>query len=181
MSSYRNERKSGRRALTAGAIVALAIGGLVAFGAPLSRAFDGMSHGMAPDRNGPEAATNRSMGLMLAMPMMNPARGRQLFVSKGCVTCHSINGVGGDDAPPLGVSTMPNRFMNPFDFAARMWRGAEAMIAMQNEELGYQIELTGQELADIIAFAHDPEEQRKFAESDLSSLAEDKESAPKSE
>ena len=34
-------------------------------------------------------------GPRLIMPMMNPARGRKLFASKGCVTCHSINGVGG--------------------------------------------------------------------------------------
>ena len=34
-----------------------------------------------------------SVGLL--MPMMNPARGRELFASKGCVVCHSFNGVGG--------------------------------------------------------------------------------------
>ncbi len=27
---------------------------------------------------------------------MDPMRGRQLFVSKGCIACHSINGVGGN-------------------------------------------------------------------------------------
>ncbi len=181
MNSYRNERKSGIRALMAGAIVVLAIGGLVAFAAPGSRASDGMSHGMASDQNGQEAAADQPAGLMLALPAMNPARGRKLFTSKGCAACHSINGVGGEDAPPLGVSTMPGRFMNPFDFAARMWRGAEAMIAMQNEELGHQIELDGQELADIIAFAHDPQEQKKFSESDLSSLTTHQETSSESD
>jgi mono/diheme cytochrome c family protein len=29
------------------------------------------------------------------------ARGRTLFVSKGCVVCHAINEVGGTSAPPL--------------------------------------------------------------------------------
>jgi hypothetical protein len=48
-----------------------------------------------------------------------------------------------------------------------MWRGAEAMIFMQQEELGEQIDFTGQELADIIAFVHDPEEQRKFSQADV--------------
>ena len=76
---------------------------------------------------------------------------------------------------------MPNNFMNPFDFAARMWRAAETMIAMQNEELGHQIELNGQELADITAFVHDPMEQRKFSESYLSSLVKDQKNLPKSE
>ena len=57
--------------------------------------------------------------------------------------------------------------MNAFDFAARMWKGAPAMIAMQEDELGEQIELTGDELAALIAFAHDPAEQAKFSEADI--------------
>lgn len=103
---------------------------------------------------------------MLRMPQMNPARGRKLFASKGCVVCHSVNGVGGEDAPPLDATVM-GEMMNPFDFAAKMWRGAEAMIYLQQEELGEQIELAGQDLADIIAFTHHPEEQRKFSEADV--------------
>jgi len=76
----------------------------------------------------------------LEMPAMDPARGRRLFASKGCVVCHSVNGVGGEDAPPLDASTMNPR-MNPFEFAAKMWQGAEPMIYLQREELGEQIEL----------------------------------------
>jgi cytochrome c len=105
-------------------------------------------------------------GPRLIMPMMNPARGRKLFASKGCVTCHSINGVGGEDAPALDAHTM-QLFMNPFEFAALMWRGAATMIALQEEAMGGQIGFTGEELADIIAFAHDEEEQHKFSEADI--------------
>ena len=57
--------------------------------------------------------------------------------------------------------------MNPFDFAARMWRGAETMVSMQREELGYVIELDGEELASIIAFVHDADEQKKFSADDF--------------
>lgn len=103
---------------------------------------------------------------MLRMPQMDPARGRKLFASKGCVACHSINGVGGKDAPPLDATTM-DRMMNPFEFAAKMWRGAEAMIVLQRDELGEQIEFTGDDLADIIAFTHHPEEQKRFSEADV--------------
>lgn len=110
--------------------------------------------------------------LMLHIPEMDPANGRMLFASKGCVVCHSINGVGGEDAPAFDASTMEEA-MNPFEFTARMWRGAFAMIAMQQEELGYQIELTGQELADIIAFAHSPGEQAKFTENDIPDAIKD--------
>ncbi len=105
-------------------------------------------------------------GPRLIMPMMNAARGRKLFASKGCVTCHAVNGVGGEDAPPLDAHTM-QLFMNPFEFVAMMWRGAATMITLQEEALGEQINFTGEELADIIAFAHDEEEQHKFTEADI--------------
>ena len=57
--------------------------------------------------------------------------------------------------------------MNPFEFAAKMWRGAEAMVALQREELDETIELTGQELADIIAFVHSHKEQAIFSIADV--------------
>ncbi|WP_238367840.1 c-type cytochrome [Mesobacterium pallidum] len=102
----------------------------------------------------------------LMMPTMNAARGRELFASKGCVVCHSVNGVGGEDAPMLDAEFMDD-VMNPFEFAARMWRGAGAMVALQEDELGGQIDLTGEELANITAFVHDAEEQRKFSMADV--------------
>ena len=94
------------------------------------------------------------------------ARGRTLFVSKGCVVCHAINEVGGTSAPPLDPEFAPCE-VDPLDFVARMWRGAEPMIFMQQQELGVQIDFTGQELADIIAFVRDPRERRKFSEQTL--------------
>ena len=57
--------------------------------------------------------------------------------------------------------------MDVFDFSAKMWMGAPAMIAMQEQELGAQIEFTGQELANIIAFIHNADEQKKFSRADI--------------
>ena len=54
----------------------------------------------------------------------------------------------------MNASDMPAP-MNALEFAARMWKGSPAMVAMQEEELGDFITLTGQELADLIAFIHD--------------------------
>ena len=87
-------------------------------------------------------------------------------MSKGCVVCHAINEVGGTSAPPLDPEFAPGE-VDPLDFVARMWRGAEPMIFMQQQELGVQIDFTGQELADIIAFVRDPRERRKFSEQTL--------------
>ena len=102
--------------------------------------------------------------------MMSPARGRELFVSKGCFACHSINGVGGHDATPLDAHSM-EQAMNPFEFAAKMWAMAPYMIAAQEEAMGEQILFSGAELADIIAFVHDHDSQHSFSEKDLTPAA----------
>jgi cytochrome c len=120
-----------------------------------------MSMGAKGDQSMPHM-----MSPELMMPSMDPAKGRILFASKGCVVCHSVNGIGGTDAAALDAKTMPG-MTNPFDFVANMWRGAEPMIKMQEEELGGQVEFTGQELSDIIAFLHHEDEQKKFSESDI--------------
>lgn len=116
-----------------------------------------------------EAMQGDDMPMMaegIFLPRMDAAAGRQLFAAKGCVLCHAVNGVGGTDAPPLDAAGM-EPMMNPFDFAVGMWRGAEAMVALQREELGAPIELTGQELADITAFVHDAVEQGQFSMEDV--------------
>lgn len=118
--------------------------------------FEAMEH-MSP------AEIDRMMSFMtdigVAMPPMSSERGREVFLQKGCVACHSVNGVGGDVGPAFNATDMPTP-MNAFEFAARMWRGAGAMIAMQeDDDFGGQIELSGQDIADLVAFAHDEDEQ----------------------
>lgn len=120
--------------------------------------FDAMEE-MTPEKRARVMALMHEIGV--AMPPMDPARGRQVFVQKGCVACHSVNGVGGDLGPALNAADMPSP-MNSFEFAARMWRGAQAMTALQEDLLGEVISLDGQDLADLVAFAHDAEEQRKL-------------------
>jgi hypothetical protein len=97
----------------------------------------------------------------LALPPMDSHRGRMLFLQKGCVICHAVNGVGGEIGPSLNATDMPEP-MNVFEFAARMWRGASAMVQLQDDLLGEVISLSGQDLADLVAFAHDESEQRKL-------------------
>ena len=114
---------------------------------------------MSPEQLGRVIALMQDIGLVV--PKMDSARGRKLFVNTGCILCHSVNGVGRDVGPSLNASDMPSP-MNAFEFAARMWRGAESMAALQKEMLGGVIPLTGQDLANLIAFAHDKSEQKKL-------------------
>lgn len=97
-------------------------------------------------------------------------RGKSIFVDKGCVACHAVNGIGGHDAPPMDANTKTDK-VNPFDFAARMWNHAPAMIAAQEDAWGEQVYFTGNELASIIAFAHDDKAQNSFSQSDLTEKA----------
>ncbi|MDJ0935246.1 MAG: c-type cytochrome [Kiloniellales bacterium] len=117
----------------------------------------------AQDKNG------QSPGLKLILPAVDSERGRQLFITKGCVYCHAVNGVGGKAAPALD-SDSAEPSVNLTDFAARMWRGAPAMIELQEMDLGYQIQLTGDELAHLAGFAHDPAEQKKLLEDQVPEL-----------
>jgi hypothetical protein len=101
-----------------------------------------------------------------AWPAGDPQSGKDLFVDKGCVVCHSINGVGGRAALPLDAPP-DGREIDPMVFAAAMWEGASAMLSLQFTELGYQIGMTGEELRDLAAFASDLESQRGFSLDDI--------------
>jgi len=112
---------------------------------------------MTPEQGKRMISLMRDVGL--ALPPMDSHRGQKIFMDKGCVVCHAVNGVGGEVGPALNAADMPTT-MNAFDFAARMWKGAAAMVAMQQEELGDIIKLTGQDLADLVAFVHDRKLQK---------------------
>ena len=101
----------------------------------------------------------------MVLPLASAQRGKETFVAKGCVICHSVNGVGGKAAPMLDAK--PGSSVEPLGFVARMWRGAPAMLELQAIELGYQIELSAQEFADLAAFSADPQLQGTFTLSDI--------------
>ena len=103
----------------------------------------------------------------IVYPEMDALRGKKLFAERGCVVCHAVNNVGGDIGPGFDASNI-DQSLNPFDFFARMWHGADEMLHLQRADLGYQIDFNGQDLADIYAFAHDREAQESFTEDDLS-------------
>ena len=108
--------------------------------------------------------SHKPIKIRLKMPKMDAKKGMYLFASKGCVACHSINGVGGHNSARLDAHSM-KPVMNPFEFVARMWTMAPAMIPAQHEAFGKQITFTGEEIANIIAFVHDDAQQHQFKES----------------
>lgn len=167
--TIRSSRAAGLRPVCKALAV---LSGAVFLGAALTVsafAHDGPDHAKPPAVK-PSAAkgdpakkgkAHEPANVRLAMPMMNAERGMYLFASKGCVACHAVNGIGGHDAKNLDAHTM-EKVMNPFDFVAKMWRMAPAMIYAQQEVYGDQILFTGEEIADIIAFVHDDERQHEF-------------------
>lgn len=108
----------------------------------------------------------------VAFPVIDATKGQKLFVTEGCVICHSVNGVGGKAGPTLDAED-GNTVIDVFDFTARMWAGAFAMVELQSQELGYQFDLTGEEMAHIAGFVYDRKQQLLFKESDVPDLIRD--------
>ena len=98
----------------------------------------------------------------IVLPLVDAEDGRRLFVTKGCVLCHAVNGAGGIAAPALDADGGDEQ-LDLMHFVVRMWSGAQAMIELQALELGYQIDLTGEEIGHLAAFAASPEAQRGFS------------------
>lgn len=147
-------------------VVALAIGA-IAVAACSKQSADQTPQGEAQDEAEIGAYEPGSMERGLARPPAemrveapdaNARRGRILFTTKGCIICHQVNGVGGAVAPNLDAAPEANA-INPLEFSARIWRGAQAMAALQEVELGYVIDLDAQDIADLAAFAGNPQEQ----------------------
>ena len=111
-------------------------------------------------------AAGASPDLKVKIPEVDAERGKALFVERYCVVCHSVNGVGGVAAPPFDAPEA-DREVDILDFAARMWRGSYAMVELQATEFAYQIELEGDEIGDLAAFAYDREAQATFSKDDV--------------
>ena len=110
--------------------------------------------------------------IRVAFPVIDPVEGQKLFVTEGCVLCHSVNGVGGKAGPTLDAEDGAN-VIDVFEFTARMWAGAFALVELQSQEMGYQFDVTGEELAHIAGFVYDRRQQLLFKESDVPDLIRD--------
>jgi mono/diheme cytochrome c family protein len=81
----------------------------------------------------------------------DPARGGQLFVSKGCAKCHAIKGEGGKIGPDLSKIDLGNTQLN---LAAKIWNHTPSMIIEMESTGMIKPTLTGQEFAEISAYLY---------------------------
>jgi mono/diheme cytochrome c family protein len=79
-----------------------------------------------------------------------PERGEKLFRDKQCAACHTIGGKGGKVGPELGRA----HHVSLTQFAGLMWNHGPAMWARMKERGIQPPELTGQEMADIVAYLY---------------------------
>lgn len=141
----------------------IGLGGLAAAAGEVAQAPAGTSErdGVAPEYRFP------LKGLPdLVLPEMDAAKGRRYFATRACVVCHSVNGVGGTRASALDLEGRPE-VIDLLTFITNMWRGGRPMLNLQHRLFGEPVDLTAEELADLIAFLHSPSEQKRFSADDI--------------
>jgi len=104
---------------------------------------------------------------MIVVPYIDATRNRRLFVMKGCISCHSMKGIGGRAGPEESTS------VDLLNFTARTWRGASATQKLQALELGYRIELSREGIGDLAGFVSGPAVQQDFSIDEVPDLLRD--------
>ena len=84
----------------------------------------------------------------------DPVKGAQLWEDKGCADCHSVNGQGGTDAPPLDYMKQHVSIQEVANMSGVIWNHLPAMLPHFEEEGIPVPTFEGDEMADLIAFLH---------------------------
>jgi mono/diheme cytochrome c family protein len=82
----------------------------------------------------------------------NPSKGRTLFQSKGCVSCHSLGGQGGKIGPDLTLQR--EKPLSLAQFAGAMWNHSPEMWSKMEKNKIARPEFAEQEMADLISYLY---------------------------
>ncbi|MBI2822566.1 MAG: c-type cytochrome [Acidobacteria bacterium] len=95
----------------------------------------------------PADAADASRGLLNGSPI----HGRQLFVSKGCIECHSVRGVGGTVGPDLGLKVF-NRSV--YEIGGILWNHSPFMGSKMAQMSIQRPQFSAEEMLDLISFLY---------------------------
>ena len=101
----------------------------------------------------PAPAGHQGVGLP-AHEFGDPAKGALLFEEKGCADCHSYNGQGGTDAPPLDYMKGHLSAREIAGMSGDIWNHVPMMLPHFEEEGLPFPTFTQDEMADLIAYLH---------------------------
>lgn len=83
----------------------------------------------------------------------NPKEGRNIFIKKGCIKCHSIKGEGGKNGEDLGRKAK-QFYKSLTEIASIMWnKGPSVLSKMLQTETGIP-KFTAKEMADLISYLY---------------------------
>lgn len=84
----------------------------------------------------------------------DPVQGAQLWEQKRCADCHSYNGKGGTDAPPLDFMKGHLSAAEIANMSGQIWNHLPTMLHHFKEEHIPVPTFKGDEMADLIAYLH---------------------------
>lgn len=82
------------------------------------------------------------------------ARGREVWVSKGCTLCHSYGGSGGKDAPALDYMSGDLSIQSIAGMSGTIWNHIPGMLPRFREEKIPFPTISSDQMADLIAYLH---------------------------
>ncbi len=95
------------------------------------------------------------LGAASAQPVLSPSQdplaGSRVFGAKGCVKCHSVNGVGGKVGPDLARIGRPRSF---YDLATAMWNHLPRMTERMKQLGITRPQLDAREAGDLVGFLY---------------------------
>lgn len=101
---------------------------------------------LAPTRSTMAGAESEPDG-----PSGNPLKGRNIFISKGCIKCHSIWGVGGKLGPDLTRIGMGKSFLQ---IAGSLWSHSPKMVELMKRVGVERPTFTPEEMSDFISYLY---------------------------